>query len=247
MLSYPNLGLYPLFPLRNIPIIFPIHCYLHVMLYSSHNSSNSSDEPSLLNGSLPNISHPSDPTFDMDSYPNIDNESDEGTYNRCSDGLFYTCVGKRHAIYSPAKGTQMLKNLFYLSWYRLDAIIKRESYSDPHPGLRIALVEFDEPYICCKDTTVIALAVMRLLIKYVYNIGFKYGKFTIGYTMITPRGDPVSFSIGNAISLIDKSGNAFPKMDVYLNIEKNFIYKAEEYDKNLLKSLDIRVYMLDRQ
>lgn len=234
------------------------HMFSHVKLYSSDTSGNSYDDPTLLHLSVPNISNMDDDSVDMNTYTNMDkkydtnkdtnmeNESDECLYNTGVDGLFYKYIDNRHAIYSPAKGTQMLKDLFYHSWYRLHAIIKREYFSDPHPGLRKAVVEFTKPYIMCKDSTVIALAVMKLLIKYVYPIGFKYGKFTIGYTMITPRGDPLSFSIGKAIELIDESGNAVPNMDVYLKIEKNVILKAEEYDKNLLQSVYIRVYMLDR-
>lgn len=136
--------------------------------------------------------------------------------------------------------------MHYKSWYRLEDLIEREYFKDPYLGLRIAVVEFQEPYLRCQDTPVIALAVMRLLIKYVYNTGFKYGKFTIGYNIIRASGEPVSFIIGHAISLADSSGNAVPKMDVYAMIEKNRIQKAEEYEKDLLKGVYIRVYLLGR-
>ncbi|KAJ3668564.1 hypothetical protein LUZ61_022881 [Rhynchospora tenuis] len=64
---------------------------------------------------------------------------------------------------------------------------------------------------------------MRLLIKYVYNTGLKYGEFPI-----------------------DSSGNAVSNMDVYVMIEKKGFQKAEEYEKYLLTGLDIRVYLLGR-
>lgn len=84
-------------------------------------------------------------------------------------------------------------------------------------------MDFPEPDLRCQETTIIALAVMRLLIKFVYNTRFKYAKFTIGYNMISPRGELVSFIIGNAIPLEDSSGNAVPNMNVYAMIEKLII------------------------
>jgi hypothetical protein len=161
MLSYRNLCLFHLFRVRKTHILFLIDGFTHVRLYSSYSTGNSSDDPSLLNGSVPKIDNTSDDpsllngsvpkidnTYDSDSDATfyikydttISNESDECLYNSCCDGFFYKYVGKRHAIYSPAKGTQMLKDIFYLSWYRLDAIIQREYFSDPHPGLRVASI-----------------------------------------------------------------------------------------------------------
>jgi hypothetical protein len=57
----------------------------------------------------------------------------------------------------------MIKDHFYQSWYRLEDLIDREYFKDPHLGLRIAGVDFQEPYLRCQETTIIALAVMRLL------------------------------------------------------------------------------------
>lgn len=160
------------------------------------------------------------------------------------NGFFYKSSGQGQYLYSPTKALKMMKNIFYKSWYRLEDFISRESFKDPYPELRIAVVEFYEPYLRCLDTTIIALAIMRLLIKYVYITEFKYGKFTIGYNMIKPNGEPVSFIIGRAIELVDESGNAVPYMDVYVHIEKCVIQKAEEYDKNSLEGLYIRAYLL---
>lgn len=87
---------------------------------------------------------------------------------------------------------------------------------------------------------------MRLLMKYAYNTGFEYGKFTIGYVMKIPTGD-VSYTIGKAISLNDSSGNAVPNMDVYANIFQLLIQKAEDYDKAVLSGVFIRVYLAGMQ
>lgn len=113
-------------------------------------------------------------------------------------------------------------SMFNGYWNRLQQLIDWEKCKDPYLGLRIAEVKFKEPYPQCADIEVITLAVMRLLMKYVYNTGFQYGKFTISYVMKIPTGD-VSFTIGNAISLNDSSGNAVPNMDVYAIIRKLII------------------------
>jgi hypothetical protein len=71
--------------------------------------------------------------------------------------------------------------------------------------LGIAEVRFTEPYLRCADCEVITLAVMRLLMKYVYNTGYKKAKLTIGYIMKIPteKGE-VSYTISKyAISLND--------------------------------------------
>lgn len=108
---------------------------------------------------------------------------------------------------------------------RLKLLIDREHCKDPYLGLRIAGVVFKEPYLRCADYEVIALLVMRLLMKYAYNTGFKNGKFTIGYVMKIPTGE-VEYTIGTAISLTSSSGNAVPNMDVYSIIKKLVIKKS---------------------
>ena len=95
-------------------------------------------------------------------------------------------------------------------------------------GLRIAELVFQSPYLRCADYHVIALAVMRLLMKYGYSTVFDRGKFTIGYRLKQPTGG-VNFTIGPAISLNDPSGNAVPNKQVYVNIMRLVSQKAEEY------------------
>jgi len=93
---------------------------------------------------------------------------DDSIENGASSGLLKNEAGKK-TTYSPRKGLKMIKDHFYQSWYRLEDLIDREYFKDPHLGLRIAGVDFQEPYLRCQETTIIALAVMRLLIKFVYN------------------------------------------------------------------------------
>lgn len=113
-----------LFRVINYPLIINLLSNHHVIFYSSKTTFNSSDDPSLLNVSVPNISKPSDATFDNQYDPSVDNkydptfsneddasisnDTDECIDNRGCDGLFYKSVGKRHAIYSLAKGIHML-------------------------------------------------------------------------------------------------------------------------------------------
>ena len=84
------------------------------------------------------------------------------------------------------------------------------------------------------DYDVIALEVMRLLMKYTYNTGSSYGKFTMGYIMKIPIGTGnVSYNIGEAISLYDKSGKPVPKA-IYESVLKLVIQKTEDYNKEVL-------------
>lgn len=138
------------------------------------------------------------------------------------------------------------KLMFNVYIFRLKAIIDWDKCKDPYFGLRIAEVRFKEPYLRCADYEVISFKVMRLLMKYVYNKRFEYGKFTIGYVMKIPTGD-VSYTIGRAISLNDDSGNAVPNMGVYAIIFSYLIKKAEDYDQAVLLGVFIRVYLVGMQ
>ncbi|VDO13682.1 unnamed protein product, partial [Brugia timori] len=119
--------------------------------------------------------------------------------------------------------------------------IESEHCRDPYLGLRIVEVKF-RPYIKCVGFEVISLAVMRLLIKYVYHPGLSYGKFTLGYGMKIPNGDDVSYTVGSAISLNDSHGRPIPNTGVYAQIELLARQKAEDYDKEVLSGLFLRVY-----
>lgn len=93
-------------------------------------------------------------------------------------------------------------------------MIALEQCKDPHLGLRTAEVRFKSPYFLYTDYELVALAVMRLLMKYAYTIRYSY-KFTFGYTMKIPTGE-VPLTTGRAICLMDSSGkNAVPKMEIY--------------------------------
>jgi len=70
---------------------------------------------------------------------------------------------------------------------RLKALIEEERCLDPYKGLRIAELVFQSPYLRCADYHVIALAVMRLLMKYGYSTVFDRGKFTISYRLKLPN------------------------------------------------------------
>lgn len=136
------------------------------------------------------------------------------------------------------------KTQFNVYLNRLNHIIDSQKCKDPYLGLRIAEVRFKEPYLLCTDIEVIALAIMRLLMKYVYSTVFEYGKFTIGYVMKIPTGEgEVTYTIGDAISLVDKSGDAIPNSGLCAIIIKYLIQKAEDYDESRLSGIYIRVYL----
>jgi len=78
--SYKKRCVFNVFCFLNLPMLWNLNCYPHVMLYSSDTSSKNSDDPSLLNGSVPKIDNTydsySDATFDIKYDTTIDNESD---------------------------------------------------------------------------------------------------------------------------------------------------------------------------
>lgn len=100
-------------------------------------------------------------------------------------------------------------------------------------------------YLKCAEYKLLALVVMKLLLKYAYYIKFYYGKLTIGYVMKQSTGD-ISFTIGKAISLMDAMGNAVPNIDLYNTILKLVKAKAEDYLGELVSSVFIRIYLLGR-
>lgn len=137
------------------------------------------------------------------------------------------------------------KEIFYGYWKRLDKLIDWEKFKDPYLGLRIAQVGFKEPYLRGIDCELLTLAVMRLLMKFVYNTGFEYAKFTISYVMKIPTGE-ISYTIGSAIPLVDDCGKAVPKIGVYAMIEKYVRSQAEDYEKHVISGVFIRVYLAGR-
>ena len=64
--------------------------------------------------------------------------------------------------------------------------------------------------------------------------------------MKIPKGDDVSYSVGSAISLNDSNGKAIPNRGVYEQISQLVKQKAEEYDKEVLSGIFLRVYYVGK-
>lgn len=146
------------------------------------------------------------------------------------------------ASYSSIGYSNNFKNLIDI----LNRVIDWERCIQPYSGLIIAEVGFKEPYLLSADYELIALLVMRLLIKYAYNREYEYGKFLIGYVLKLPTGD-VTYMIGHAISLNDSSGNAVPNRAVYIKILDLLKKKAEDYENAVLSGICIRIFMKNMQ
>lgn len=108
---------------------------------------------------------------------------------------------------------------------------------------RIVNVGFKKPYPVCGQYELIALIVMKLLLKYAYNRGFYNGKFTIGYTVLKPGGD-VNYSVlDTAISLYDEKerNQSHSIMFVYTQILNTTRKRANEiYGNDVLTGLTLR-------
>ena len=116
-------------------------------------------------------------------------------------------------------------------------IIEQVKCYDPYDRKRVIDVSFKYPYIQGDSSHVIALALMRLLIKHVYSMEFEYAKFTVGYAMKIHSGK-VHFTIGDAITI-----NADPDINVYLHLKRLVMRIAELYPDGLITGVVIRVFI----
>lgn len=81
----------------------------------------------------------------------------------------------------------------------------------------------------CSECNIITIAIMRLLEKYIIFTQYEYGKFTIGYTMLTPTGE-ILFTIEKSIPI---------EGDVYSIINKILLNKGEDYPEAGITSIFI--------
>jgi hypothetical protein len=128
---------------------------------------------------------------------------------------------------------------------RLRNVTDFEACQDPYEGLRVVKLVFKPPYVRCTEVGLISLAIMRLLIKYAYQAGLSNGKFTIGYEIIVPTAPAgvLSFTVTKtAISLKDSKGNPGPNMDVLNSIMQVVMQAAEDYEKEVLSGIFLRIY-----
>lgn len=70
----------------------------------------------------------------------------------------------------------------------------------------------------------------------------EYIKFTIGYEMVLPDSTVFSYTLGNAIPLLDSKNDVIDLRAVYEKIEELVIGEAEKYKNSSVKSLQIRIY-----
>jgi hypothetical protein len=109
------------------------------------------------------------------------NGHDHGSDNRSDNNANGSYNDDDDKTYNPNDAKKFATHLFYMEWDELYKLIVKESYSDPYAGLRLAEMNFTNPYLGCSDATKITYGVMKLLIKYIYDTGLEYGKLTLGY------------------------------------------------------------------
>lgn len=126
---------------------------------------------------------------------------------------------------------------------RLNLKIRRTTILDPHPGLVIASLHFQEPYPLVNEIDLLSLATMDLLIQFAYPSLSGYGKFSISFTMIRSYGEEISFTLGPAIPLTYEDGKFIPMAEVYAHISRLITKYKEIYDGDHVIKLYIRVYM----
>lgn len=120
--------------------------------------------------------------------------------------------------------------------------ILNESCVDPYHGLRIATVNLSGQSLMCSNCEEIVSIIMYLLIKYAYPVNTDFGKFTIHYVMKIPTGE-IPFSICKAITF--REGNK--DLSVNSLVGQYVRLKGEEYGKNEITRISIRIYYLECQ
>lgn len=120
--------------------------------------------------------------------------------------------------------------------------IERTVVQDPHPGLIIASHHFCAPYLIVNETDLLSLAVMDLLMQYVYPSQLGYCKFTISLTVQVSHGELITFTLENAIPLTE-NGNLIKKSVIYSNIYALLLRYAEIYDGSTIQKAIVRAYL----
>jgi hypothetical protein len=83
---------------------------------------------------------------------------------------------------------------------------------------------------------------MRLLISTAYKLDLTYAKFTITYQMIDPSGIPITYTIGQALSMESTCGEMVVSYELLCEIIDLVVKAAELYDDNAMDFVEIRVY-----
>ena len=126
---------------------------------------------------------------------------------------------------------------------RLYQQIEQTFHKDPHPGLIIAIHNFNKPYPLVTEIALLCLATMDLLIQFAYPKLYGYAKFTISFTMKQSYGEEITYTLGPAIPLTSEDCQLIPMSDVYFLITRSLKIYAEKYDGMCVVRLMIRVYM----
>lgn len=113
---------------------------------------------------------------------------------------------------------------------------------NPYDGLITAKMSFLKPYPFCSDIEILSLAVMKLLLRYVYNQKIAKGKFTIGYTMSCPYSSKISFILGSSLDLRNSNGEMKPSVGLYTALVNLMLIQAEKYESSYIYDIHIRVY-----
>lgn len=97
------------------------------------------------------------------------------------------------------------------------------------------------------ERTLLSLAVLGQLVKYVYPSGYLFGgKFSVVIKSLNETGQEYEQTVGHALSLFDRAGNFKPSLDHFREIRAHFSRLGEQYDKDPVLGMELRVYSLTR-
>ncbi|NP_862323.1 hypothetical protein BrnaMpl_p1 (mitochondrion) [Brassica napus] len=113
---------------------------------------------------------------------------------------------------------------------------------NPYDGLIEAYISFNHKYPKYSDIEILSLAVMKLLLKYVYNQNIDGGKFTVGYTMSGINIDRISYILDKSIDLRNTNGEMKPSYGLYMKLIQLMLINAEKYQSSNIYDIRIRVY-----
>lgn len=151
----------------------------------------------------------------------------KGAYNRVHTARSYCTNDTPHFDYDQ----------FY-------ARIRSTTYAHPHPFLILASHSIVDPGFIVDEIYLISLAILDLLIRYVFSSVEGYCKFNIILTLVDKDGNEIVDSICNAIPLTPLDGNSFFPMSVLFRyIYVAVIKSLEQYKGFFVTNISLRVYL----
>lgn len=140
-------------------------------------------------------------------------------------------------------GTSSRKGMTLLYFDELYSRIINTTYAAPHQSLILAAHDI-YPCFTVNEINLTTLAVLDLLIRYVFSSVEGYTKFNIILTLASRDGMDITYNICNAIPLTTLDGSAFlPLKDLFRYIYREVLQVFEKYKGAFITKISLRIYL----